>query len=274
MPYVPIMEQVEKLPPLPESVQKLESLFAQHEHPDINEVVAIIESDPALTTNILASANSPLYSFSKQISSILQATTLFGAATIRAMALKSAMEQRFTIDMSPYGIDNRTFADICTIQSTFIFQWYMGIDVEKAKLLVPMAFLMETGAILIAKNIIEHKDKKAFLEDLTTHKEIRVAENLHVNMSTAQVNALLFEHWNFEDIFIECMRTLDGENTPSFIVEKLSIALRAVRLAVNLKEQFSERSIAKAQRFLESHHLNSDKFLNVAERMQKKFALL
>jgi len=187
MPYVPIMEQVEKLPPLPESVQKLESLFAQSEFPDINEVVAIIESDPALTTNILANANSPLYSFSKQISSILQATTLFGAATIRAMALKSAMEQRFTIDMSPYGIDNRTFANICTIQSTFIFQWYMGIDVEKAKLLVPMAFLMETGAILIAKNIIDHNNKAAFLEDLKTHKEIRVAENLHVNMTQCHV---------------------------------------------------------------------------------------
>jgi len=274
MPYVPIMEQVEKLPPLPESVQKLESLFAQSEFPDINEVVAIIESDPALTTNILANANSPLYSFSKQISSILQATTLFGAATIRAMALKSAMEQRFTIDMSPYGIDNRTFANICTIQSTFIFQWYMGIDVEKAKLLVPMAFLMETGAILIAKNIIDHNNKAAFLEDLKTHKEIRVAENLHVNMSTAQVNALLFEHWNFEDIFIDCMRTLDGENTPSFIVEKLSIALRAVRLAVNLKEQFSEPSMERAHKLLESHSLNSDKFLSVAERMKKKFASL
>ncbi len=274
MPYVPIMEQVEKLPPLPESVQKLESLFAQSEYPDINEVVAIIESDPALTTNILASANSPLYSFSKQISSILQAITLFGAATIRAMALKSAIERQFTIDMSPYGINNRMFAQICTIQSTFIFQWYMGIDVETAKRLVPMAFLMETGAILIAKNIIEHHDKEAFLNDIRNHHEIRVAENIHVNMSTAQVNALLFEHWNFEDIVIECMRTLDGENTPSFIVENLSVALRAVRLAVNLKEQFSERSIKRSVKLLEQHQIDSDKFLSVAERMKQKFSSL
>ncbi len=273
MSYIPIMEQVEKLPPLPESVQKLESLFSQNDYPDINAIVAIIESDPALTTNILANANSPLYSFSKQIISILQATTLFGAATIRAMALKSAMEQSFKIDMSTYSITNATFAKICTIQSTFVFQWYMGIDVEKAKLLVPMAFLMETGAILISKNILEHNNKEAFLEDLNTYKEIRVAENIHVNMSTAQVNALLFEHWHFENLFIECMQALDGEAETSSVVEELSLALRAVRMVVNLKEQFNETSIKRAVKLLESYHANDngEKFITVAARIQKKF---
>ncbi len=275
MPYVPIMEQVGKLPPLPESVRKLESLFSQNDQPDINAIVAIIEGDPALTTNILASANSPLYSFSKQIISTLQATTLFGAATIRAMALKSAIQQSFMIDMSTYGINNAAFAKICALQSTFIFQWYMGIDVEKAKLLVPMAFLMETGAILISKNILEHNNKEAFLKDLSAYREIRVAENIHVNMSTAQVNALLFEHWNFENLFIECMQALDGESEPSSsVVEELSLALRAVRMVVNLKEQFDETSIKRAVKLLESCHDDGEKFINVATRIQKKFDLL
>jgi len=274
MPYIPIMEQVEKLPPLPESVRKLETLFAQNEYPEIKEIVAIIESDPALTTNILASANSPLYSFSRQVISTLQATTLFGASTIRAMVLKSAMEQRFKIDMSPYGISNATFAKVCAIQSTFAFQWYMGVDVEKAKLLVPMAFLMETGSILISKNILERGEKESFLEDLSTYRDISTAENLHVNMSTAQVNALLFKHWHFEELFIECMRALDGEYEASSVVEELSIALRAVRTVVNLQEQFSETAIERAVKLLKSHAMNSEKFVTVAQRIQKKFASL
>jgi HD-like signal output (HDOD) protein len=271
MSYIPIIDQIDKLPPLPESVRQIEALFAQSEHPDIDAIVKLIENDPALTTNILARANSPLYSFSRKIISILQATTLFGAAMIRAMVLKSALEDNFKINMSAYGISNTQFAKICAMQSTFIFQWYMGVDVVKAKMLVPMAFLMETGAILISKEILEQNAENEFLDDLNNYQEIRTAENIHVNMSTAQVNALLFEHWNFDTLFIETMHALDGENEPSPLIQELCIALRAVRIAVNLKEQFSDDSMQKAIKLLQANQLESQKFINVANRIQKKF---
>ena len=271
MSYIPIIDQIDKLPPLPESVRRIETLFAQSSHPEINEIVKIIEKDPALTTNILASANSPLYSFSKQIISVLQATTLFGAAIIRSMVLKSALEENFKINMSAYGISNSDFAKICAIQSTFTFQWYMGIDVEKSKTLVPMAFLMETGSILISKNILDHNEEDEFLENLYNYQEIRTAENIHVNMSTAQINALLFEHWNFDELFVESMRALDGENEASALVNELSLALRAVRTAVNLKEQFSEASMQNAVALLKSNNMDSKKFITVAKRIQRKF---
>jgi HD-like signal output (HDOD) protein len=271
MSYIPIIDQIDKLPPLPESVRQIEALFAQSEHPDIDAIVKLIENDPALTTNILARANSPLYSFSRKIISVLQATTLFGAAMIRAMVLKSALEDNFKINMSAYGISNTQFAKICAMQSTFIFQWYMGVDVVKAKMLVPMAFLMETGAILISKEILEQNAENEFLDDLNNYQEIRTAENIHVNMSTAQVNALLFEHWNFDTLFIETMHALDGENEPSPLIQELCIALRAVRIAVNLKEQFSDDSMQKAIKLLQANQLESQKFINVANRIQKKF---
>lgn len=274
MPYIPIIDQIDKLPPLPESVQRLEILFAQSSYPDINEIVQIIEKDPALTTNILASANSPLYSFSKQIVSVLQATTLFGAVTIRAMALKSAMERTFDIDLSAYGITNTAFAKICAMQSTLMFQWYMGVNVEKVKLLVPMSFLMETGAILISKNILEHGDKNSFIQDLHNYKSIAAAENLHVNMSTSQVNALLFEHWNFEPIFVVCMQALEQESPPSFQVKELVSALNVVRTVVNLKEQFTPSALEHAVKLLEAQNLDSQKFLTVAKRVETKFSSL
>ncbi|MEA2112267.1 MAG: HDOD domain-containing protein [Campylobacterota bacterium] len=274
MAYIPIIDQIDKLPPLPESAQKIESLFAQNSYPEINEVVNIIESDPALTTNILASANSPLYSFSKQIISILQATTLFGSAMIRSMVLKSALEENFEINMSAYNISNDDFAKVCAMQSTFVFQWYMGIDVEKSKMLVPMAFLMETGAILISKDILDQNNEDEFLEDLSSYQEIRTAENIHVNMSTAQINTLLFEHWNFDKLFIETMRALDGENEASSLINELSLALRTIRTAVNLKEQFSESSMKNAITLLEANHMDSKKFTTVAERIKRKFDLI
>jgi HD-like signal output (HDOD) protein len=271
MAYVPIIDQIDKLPPLPESVQRLEILFSQGSYPDINKVVDVIEKDPSLTTNILACANSPLYSFSKQIVSVLQATTLFGAVTIRAMVLKSAMERTFDVDMSAYGITNAAFAKVCAMQSALMFQWYMGVNVEKVKLLVPMAFLMEIGAILISKNIIENGETDAFVQDLHNYKAISTAENLHVNMSTAQVNALLFEHWHFEPIFVACMQAMEQDATSSSEVQELTRALKAVRTVVNLKEQFAPNALERAVKLLEAHNLESQKFLAVVKRVENKF---
>ena len=112
--------------------------------PEIDELVKIIESDPALTADILSKVNAPLYSFSRQIISILQAVTLFGSAKIRAMVLSATIQRNFNIDMSPYGISTADFARISAIQSELMFQWMMGIDVDRAKLLTPIAFLMES----------------------------------------------------------------------------------------------------------------------------------
>ncbi len=147
----------------------------------------------------------------------------------------------------------------------------MGIDVEKSKTLVPMAFLMETGAILISKDVLDQNTEDEFLEDVHNYQDIRTAENIHVNMSTAQINALLFEHWNFDELFVETMHTLDGENKASALVNELSIALRAVRTVVNLKEQFSEVSMQNAITLLKENNIDSKKFITVAERIQRKF---
>jgi len=109
-----LIKYIEELPPLPESVQKIQALYAQG-NPDIKKLVALIESDPVLTTDILAKVNAPLFSFSKQIISIMQAVTLLGAASIRGFVLSSAMNQNFKIDMSPYNISNETFSKVCNL---------------------------------------------------------------------------------------------------------------------------------------------------------------
>ena len=103
MSYIPLIARVDSLPPLPESVLQIETLFAQ-EDPDIDALVELITLDPSLTADILSKVNAPYYGFSKSIVSILQAVTLFGSSQIRSIVLSSSIQRSFDVDLFPYGI--------------------------------------------------------------------------------------------------------------------------------------------------------------------------
>ncbi len=269
MAYVPMIARVNSLPPLPESVLQIETLFASDD-PDISALVKIIESDPSLTTDLLSKANAPIYGFTRQIVSVLQAVTLLGSAKIRAIVLLATIQRNFNIDLTPYGIKTIDFAKISSLQSELLFQWYMGIDVERAKVLTTMAFLMETGKILIAKEILERHKSESFLADMHRYESIEYVENIHVSMTTAQINALVFEHLKLSPLFIECMKYLDDEYEIPQDVELLVRALQIVRTAVNVKEQLSDGSIERAIARVKGSPYDSVKFEKVAIRLRNK----
>lgn len=54
-----IVKCVNSLPPLPDSLQKIEALYAAGD-PEMKSLVKIIEEDPVLTADILAKVNAPL----------------------------------------------------------------------------------------------------------------------------------------------------------------------------------------------------------------------
>ena len=271
MPYPFIMEQINSLPPLPESVLKIEDLFAQGD-PNIDDLIAIIEKDPSLTTAILAKVNAPMYGFSKSIVSILQAVTLFGSSQVRSIVLASCIQRGFDVNLSPYAISTSEFSKISMMQSEFIFQWYMAVDLNIARIITPIAFLMETGKILIAKDVLQNKKEKEFFNDLLEYKNISPVENIYVGMTTARVNALIFEHIHLNDSFSESMNYLDStyEEIPDGMKD-IVFPLQVVRAAINIQEQLSESSIDKAIEMLQKHFYNEEAFKRVVKRIKIKY---
>lgn len=271
MPYNFIIEQVNSLPPLPESVLKIEDLFAQGD-PNIDDLIAIIEKDPSLTAGILSKVNAPIYGFSKSIVSILQAVTLFGHTQIRSIVLGLCMQRGFDINLSPYGITTSEFSKISIMQSEFIFQWYMAVNINIARIVTPIAFLMETGKILIAKDVLQDQKDQNFYNDLLEYKDISSVENNYVAMTTAQVNALIFEHMNLHESFSESMKYLDSkyEEIPDEMKD-IVFPLQIVRTAINAQEQLTENSINKALEILQKHSYNEESFKRVAKRIRIKY---
>ena len=270
MSYIPLIARVDSLPPLPESVLKIEKLFLTSS-PDIDEVVKIIESDPSLTADILAKVNAPFYGFSRSIVSILQAVTLFGSTQIRSIVLSSSIQRNFDIDLSPYDISTSDFSKISTMQSELIFQWYMSVDIDIARSITPIAFLMEIGKVLIAKDVLENDKTEEFSNDINNYEDISYVENIHAMMTTAQINAIIFKHLNLNDIFSECMKYLDNEKEIPQNLKDMVIALQAVRKAVNIHNQLNEESIGNAITLLEKNSYNTDSFTRAVKRVQLKY---
>ncbi len=270
MSYIPLIARVDSLPPLPESVLKIEELFAQGD-PDIDLIVKIVESDPLLTTDLLAKVNAPLYGFSKNIISILQAVTLLGSSQIRSIVLSSSIQRGFDINLSPYNISTSEFSQISTMQSELIFQWYMGIDIDMARALTPIAFLMEIGKVLIAKDVLENKKDEEFLNDLIQYQNISYVENMHTMMTTAQINALIFKHLNLNDSFWECMKYLDNEHETPDALKEMVFALQVVRTAVNIQEQLTQNSIDNALKLLEKNDFSTSAFQRAIKRVTIKY---
>lgn len=270
MSYIPLIARVESLPPLPESVMEIEKLFAQGD-PDIDKIVKLIESDPLLTTDILSKANAPYYGFSKTIVSILQAVTLFGTTQIRSLVLSASIERGFDVDLSPYGISTAQYSQISTLQSELIFQWYIGVDIDLARTLTPIAFLMEIGKILIAKDVIQNKKEKEFLNDLYLYKDIAYVENKYTMMTTAQINALIFKHLNLHESFYETMQYLDKEKEPPQTLKEMVQVLRIIRTAINVEEQLTDESIENALALIEEGLYNPETFKRAATRLKNKY---
>jgi len=264
-----LVQYISELPPLPQSVQKIQSLYTGGD-PDLKELVKLIESDPILTADILARANAPIYSFSKNILSVMQAITLFGSASVRGFVLSSAVNRHFEIDMQAYNISNDTYVNVCNLQSALMFQWYMSVDIEHVKFLAPIAFLMETGKVIISKEVNDSDYSELFKEELTSAISIEDAERLFAGRTSAQICALLFEHWYFDESFILTMQFLDDINKAPLHIQTFIKALNVVRRAVNINEQLSDTSIKAAAHMVKELGFNEERFLHTAERLQKK----
>jgi len=268
--YIPLIARVESLPPLPESVLMLEKLFAEG-NPNIDKLVKIITQDPSLTADILFRVNAPYYGFSKKIVSILQAVTLFGSTQVRSIILSSSIEKSFDIDLSPYGISTSEFSKISSMQSELIFQWYMGVNIDLARDITPIAFLMEIGKILIAKDVLQKGKEEDFLEDLDQYENLTHLENIYTMMSSAEINALIFKQLNLNENFSESMKYLDNEKEIPPSMKETVFALQVVRTVVNVKEQFTKKSIHKAIKLLEENSYNVDSFKRVVWRIKTKY---
>jgi putative nucleotidyltransferase with HDIG domain len=90
----------DSLPPLPPIALKALNLMAGTDTP-LRELCDLIRSDQAFSTAILRIANSPLVSFSKNITSVLQASMLLGFRRLKSVVITIGLKEYLNDSFTP-----------------------------------------------------------------------------------------------------------------------------------------------------------------------------
>ena len=267
-----ILKKIKALPPLDDTIIKIQKICTD-KNSSLTELVQVVEGDPMLTANILKSANSPLYGFSREIKNISHAISLFGMATIRGFALSSAIKQNIKIDLSPYNISNGQFLDISVIQSAFIFNWYTKVDRAMLDVLVPAAFMMEVGKIIIAHEILEQNKQEEFskkLSEISTIVALSDLEEATIGFNNEEITAKIFEQWNLESELVETIRYSNHPQKAPEHLQTYASALSAVKSSINIFGVLQDQQIQSVLELISEHNLNQEAFLQAIAKVQEK----
>ncbi len=238
-----IINSIKSLPPLPKTVIDMQRVCNDPEG-SISDLVKVVENDPMIVANLLKAANSPLYSFRREILNVSQAVSLFGMSMTRSIGLGNSVRKLLNVDMEPYGISSDRFAEISSMQGALMHAWYSKIDRVKADKLFLSAFLQETGKIIIASDVIQEGLVTNFKADIDSAIDIASVERSYINETTAAVTAAIFTHWNFDREFIDMIQFSDTPDLAPEEVKEFATALNIVKTIVPINNPLGEHGIS------------------------------
>lgn len=255
-----ILKKIKSLPPMPEAVQKIQAIC---NNPDssISDLIDVVEKDPSLTANLLKAANSPLYGFSREITTVSQAVSLFGMATVKGFAIASAVKSSFKMDLSPYNINAGAFVRISELHNSFMVRWFNKVDRSKLNILAPTSFLIEIGMVVLSDHIKKIGQDSKFKSELQNGVDSLVAEEAICGTSRDSVAAYIFEHWNFESLMSESIKAMGNPSEADEEVQKYAYPLKVIRTLINFNEQFTEAQIEAAKKIVKEAKLDEGLFL-------------
>ncbi len=270
MNFKSITNNIESLPPLSDVILEIQKCYNDDiSNMNIDVLVNLIESDAILTANILKITNSPSYGFSKKISSISQAVKLFGVLQIYGIIVSHVVDESIKANTKVYGLSNERFNDMCHIQSVLIMKWYSKIDFKKAQFLSSLALIMESGKLILAQEIANSSYELEFRQGLHNCEDIEVYEKNLVSLSSYNISALLFEHWNLEPLYIKILLSSKEEQDRE-ILEFVKI-LDVVKTAINVKEFLTKDSVLKASKLLREMNIDIEPFVAVSIEIKKSY---
>jgi len=266
MTFTDIVKHIESLPPLSDVVVDIQNLYISGvDAINIDKLIKLIESDPLLTANLLKFVNSPAFGIRRKISSAAQAVTLLGVRMVYAVVMDYAIHERIVADVSAYGVNNEELKHISLMQSRLTLNWLSKVSIEYAKFLSPLAFLMETGKLIIALEVTQSDYTENFRRHIQNSRNIMKYEFELLGTTSYFVSGMLFEHWHFDALFVKILKNMDFKY--SELSKKMSFCksvLKVVRTAINVRGVLEEEFILQGAKLVDKMGLDPKLFTKEA----------
>lgn len=257
---------INHIPPLPESVTKIES-YAKDPNVSFKQVSQMLEKDPVLTSEILKAANFPIYGFSRKISTLESAISLFGLGTIRGFVLAVYVRNNFNFTLEPYDITPQQFSFTSSRHHALATNWYFKSMPRLFDILSPATFLSNLGQMLISQYLIVENKSSDFTNALQEHFDYHEVEKTFCGINAVELTAEIFEHWGLEDHLVNTLRYI---NNPLEVTKKdllCSQILRCIHTAIPYHGVINDESIREATALVEMYDLDLEAFLKAVQNV-------
>lgn len=272
-----LIKSLDDLPPLPETIQKLQEYIATHgSNIVIDEVADIISTDPLITANLLHLTNSAYYGFSKEIKTVNQALVLLGVSNVKNMIIADYAKSSFVINLSPYGIETDRFLTLIHEQTNFISTWLIEEDRILCYNLIPCVMMLRLGIMVFSNFLIQNNIDKKFLLHLSKNNfnNILRLEREFLGVDHISFLSNLFKVWNLDEDLIEIISSLDYLGSTSAKVKKETYALAAIEALFSPeKNAYDDFCVQKAYQILKDGKANGVDFNleNFLNKLPEKF---
>ena len=191
-----------EMPALPQSAVRLSHLVARDEI-DLNEVVHVIECDPALTLKLLRIANSLYSSPSPSIGTVRDAVIRLGAGAILGLGIGSCFKPTIMPVLPGYCISGEDFWRH-SIAAALTTECMRPFSTQRiTSLAFTSALLHDVGKVVLGRylnpeilNLMERAGEDG-------HMAIFEAENEILSLNHAEVGSLIAQHWGLPDPVIQ-----------------------------------------------------------------------
>ncbi len=262
-----LMEQIEHVPMLPETVLKVEKVYNNPES-GVSEMAEAVKQDPIITAYILKTANSPMYGLSRKVTDVSQAISLLGKDAVRTFTIASAANNCMDIDLSPYGMTQNNYLARAQLQNALINRWVTKVDKTLLAHLSIASFLLELGKIVISRYLIESGQAVLLSEALAKGNQTQQAEILACGSKSEDVTATLFNRWNFDPDLVHLIRYAnEPEDASDPETQEMAKFLKVAKEAITLEGTMTETTLKNARELVEEYGMNPNLFNETVEKI-------
>jgi diguanylate cyclase (GGDEF)-like protein len=190
-----------QLPTLPVIAMKVLEL-TRRENVSVPEIASVIMMDPALTSRILKTVNSPFYGVTKQVATVSSALVILGLQAAKTLALGfSLLSNLRTRDKGEGAFDHTQFWKRCTysaVASRVIARKLSVIQQEEAFL----AGLMANIGELVLHRVMPDEFDVLFAEAKGDQQRLAALCQEKLGADPVEVSALVAEKWQLPPMLL------------------------------------------------------------------------
>lgn len=195
----PLIRDAHALAPLPASATRLLSIVSREDW-ELDEVVAVVSLDPALTGRLLRVANSSLLGGVQKIATVADAVMRVGGGVVAQIATAAAVRDAIDAPLAAYGVREGELWRH-SVAAALAVDCLRG----RAKVRIPpeaftAALLHDVGKLVLGRRLLPEEARGIALATGLGHQRLFAAENELFGVNHAELGGLVAQHWGLPDV--------------------------------------------------------------------------